>query len=226
MGGAFGEFFIEATLDQLLSLYPVEEFKAQVTRNSSLTAYWYRASRIFRDIGLACPAYNLTYEISLQTRNPTHLFVLNSTRLQPVWDATNHPYFRVGHSSDIPYFFNEAVLGADNSKSALQFSAEVSRSFSTFATLGNPSTPVFDWPVAWTGQAGGNPTILVIGGPYGSGPVTLGQGHDAAAARRGLPIYGRSVSFAGNSTLAEQRSMALAEEKLVERCAFINSFIT
>ena len=121
--------------------------------------------------------------------------------------------------------FNNAVGGADNSKSAFQFSAEVSRSFSACATSGNPSTSIFDWPIVWKGQGRGNPTVFMIGGPYRSGLVTLRLGYDTAA-RPGLPMYSRSVSITGNSTLAEQRSTAFAQEKLVERCAFINSFIT
>ena len=78
-------------------------------------------------------------------------------------------------------------------------SAQVSSSFSQFATSGDPSTSDFNWPVAWRGAGLGNVTVFVIGGPYGSGPVTL------------------------ESRAVTQRSKALAREKLVERCAFINS---
>lgn len=211
-----------STLDQLLGLYPVEEFEAQVMEDNTQTAQFYRASRIYRDVRLACPALNFTHEVSLQSTEPTYLFTVNSTRLQPVWNAENRSYFQIGHSSDVPYIFNEAILGADNSKSAFQLSAEVSSSFSEFATSGNPSTSKFNWSIAWRNKDADGPTIFVIGGPYGSGAVTLGPS-GAAAARRGLSVNDRSMKLVENSTLANQRSMALAREKLVQRCAFIDS---
>lgn len=124
------------------------------------------------------------------------------TRLQPVWNEIGLPDFSVAHDSDIPYVFNEVLIGGgDNSKSALMLSAEVSRSFSAFATSGNPTTPAFDWPEAWTGKTDGNATVFVIGGPYGSGPAPL------------------EPSRGDNSSL----SRALARERLAERCAFIDS---
>ena len=228
----FSGLFSNSTRDRLLSLYPVEDFEAQVTKNSTITAQYYRTSRIYRDYRLACPAINLTSEISRQSTNRTYLFTLNSTRLQPVWDSLNESQWQIAHTSDIPYLFNEAIVGGDNSKSALQLSAEVSRSYSAFATYGSPSTPVFDWPVAWSGQRGGNATVFVIGGPYGSGSATLGPTSGprrSAAVRRGLTARVQSMKLVTNSTSAgtssanHQRSEALAQEKLVERCAFLDS---
>ena len=195
--------FSNSTRDQVLSLYPVEEFEAQVTEDSPFTAQYYRASRIYRDYGVTCPSINFTSEIALQSTSQSYLFTLNSTRLQPVWDSVNESEWHIGHTSDIPYVFNEDIVGGDNSKAALQLSAEVSSSFSAFATYGDPSTPVFDWPAAWSGR-GGSATVFVIGGPYGSRPATL-----------------ESTASSAN----DERSKALAEEKLVERCAFLNSVI-
>ena len=228
----YSSLFSKSNRDRLLSLYPVEEFEAQVTKNSTITAQYYRASRIYRDYRLTCPAINLTSEISRQSTNRTYLFTLNSTRLQPVWDFLNESQWQIAHTSDIPYLFNEVIVGGDNSESALQLSAEVSRSYSAFATYGSPSTPVFDWPVAWSGQRGGNATVFVIGGPYGSGSATLGPTsgpRGSAAVRRGLTARVQSMKLVTNSTSTgtssanHQRSEALAQEKLVERCAFFDS---
>ncbi len=94
-------------------------------------------------------------------------------------------------------------MGGDNSASAFQLSAEVSRSFSAFASSGSPSTPDFDWPVAWKGQDRADATVFVIGGPYGSGTAQL--------------------SLAGTSAADDERSEALAVENLGARCAFIDS---
>ena len=200
----FSSRFSNATTrDDLLSLYPVEDFASQVTNSSNITAQFYRASRILRDVRFACPALNLTRVISQQRNSSNYLFFVNSTRLQPVWDAENKSYFRIGHSSDVPYYFNENFPGADNSPAALQLSAQVSNSYSEFATSGNPKTSAFNWPPAYEAGGKGNATIFVIGGPYGSGPAPLG------------PIVASSPDY--------QRSKALGVEKLLQRCAFIDS---
>ena len=214
----FSRQFSNSTRDQLLSLYPVEDFEAQakVLKNSTITAQYYRASRIQRDYLFTCPSLNLTYEFSQQSTNQTYLWTLNTTRSQPVWDSLNHSEWMIAHTSDIPYFLNEDLVGGDNSKSALQLSAKVSSSYSAFATFGNPSTSDFDWPVAWSGQGGGNATVFVVGGPYGNGPASL-EPTQGAVARRALTANGY------NATSYYQRSEALAQEKLVERCAFIDT---
>lgn len=71
---------------------------------------------------------------------------------------------------------------------------------------------MFDWPAAWKGQSGRNANVFVIGGPYGSGLVTLGSPYGAV-----------DSTSAQNSSANEQRSAALAQDKLVERCAFLDS---
>ena len=214
----FGRRFGNSTRDHILSLYPVEDFEdqARVLKNSTITAQYYRASRIQRDYNFACPSLNLTYEFSRQSTNHTYLWTLNTTRSQPVWDSLNHSEWQIAHTSDLPYFYNEDLVGGDNSISALQLSAKVSSSYSAFATFGNPSTPDFDWPVAWSGQGRGNAAVFVVGGPYGYGPAAL-EPTQSTAARRALTANGR------NATLYYQRSEALAQEKLVERCAFIDT---
>ena len=216
--------------DQLLSLYPVKDFEAQArVVNNTMTAQYFRASRIQRDYAFACPSINLTYEISRQDTNQTYLWFLNTTRSQPVWDAQNHSEWQIAHTSDIFYMFNEKITGGDNSESAMQLSAKVSRSYSAFATFGNPNTADFDWPVAWSGQDGGKATIFVVGGPYESGAATMGPARAAAsdyqrskALLAQLPLV-ESAFDGWGATVDDQRSEALAQEKLYERCAFIDT---
>ncbi len=223
----FNRSFSGSSLDKLLSLYPVEDFEAQVLENVNLTAQWYRASRIYRDVNMACPSLNITGEISLQSHVPTYLFAVNSTRLQPVWDSMDTPQYQIAHVSDIPYIFNQFVEGADNSSSAMKFSARVCRTLPAFAATGNPSTSRFDWPVAWK-EGGGDATIFVMGGPYGAGPATVGPNH-LAVADQPCATHSQSIRVAGqwplgNGPSAEDpRSEALAQEKLIERCAIIDS---
>ena len=223
----YSRSFSDSTVDKILSLYPVEDFEAQVIESQNLTAQWYRASRIYRDLNMACPSLNITREISLQSNVSTYLFAVNSTRLQPVWDSMDQSQYQIAHVSDIPYIFNQAIEGGDNSNSAMKFSAQVCRTLPAFATSGDPGTSLFDWPVAWKeGEEDAN--IFVMGGPYGAGPATVGPNHRAVA-NQPCAIHGRSMRVAAQSPLGEkpsaddQRSDALAQERLMERCAFIDS---
>ena len=219
-----------STTNQLLSLYPVEDFKAQAQAvNNTMTAQYFRASRIRRDYSFTCPSINLTYEISRQSTNQTYLWFLNTTRSQAIWDAQDHSEWQIAHTSDIAYMYNEGIKGGDNSASAMQLSAKVSRSYSAFASLGSPSTADFDWPVAWSGQGGGNATIFVVGGPYGNGPATLeaargaGSYYQRSKALAQEPLVQRYGFHGWDATSDDQRSEALARQKLAERCAFINT---
>lgn len=223
----FSRSFSGSSLDNLLSLYPVEDFEAQVIESRDLTAQWYRASRIYRDVNMACPSLNITGEISLQSHVSTYLFAVNSTRLQPVWDSMDSPEYQIAHVSDIPYIFNQVVEGADNSRAAMKFSARVCRTLPAFKVTGNPSTSHFHWPVAWK-EGGGDASIFVMGGPFGAGPATVGPNHHAVADQP-CATHSQSMRVAGQWPLGnrpsaeDQRSEALAQEKLMERCAGIDS---
>ena len=223
----FSRSFSGSSLEKLLSLYPVEDFEAHVIESQNLTAEWYRAARIYRDVNMACPSLNITGEISLQSHAPTYLFAVNSTRLQPVWDSMDSPEYQIAHVSDIPYIFNQVVQGADNSRSAMRFSSRVCRTLPAFAATGNPSTSHFPWPVAWK-EGGGDATIFVMGGPYGAGPATVGPNHRAVDDKP-CATHSQSMRVAGQWPLGnkpsaeDQRSEALAQEKLMERCAIIDT---
>ena len=123
------------------------------------------------------------------------------------------PEWRVSHLSDIPYVMNENVAaGGDNSPAQQQLSAQLSGSFAAFAWTGDPSAARWargakalkDWPVAFgKGEQGPEELkVFVVGGEQGSGAAT--------------------ASIRGGSQ-ASQRDKAVAWEKLIQRCAFINS---
>ncbi|KAA8569741.1 hypothetical protein EYC84_001324 [Monilinia fructicola] len=60
----------EPTFDQLLDLYPIGEFQANVTAN--LSAEFYRTAQIFRDIIITCPSFLFTQAMAKKynTTNP------------------------------------------------------------------------------------------------------------------------------------------------------------
>ena len=111
---------------------------------------------------------------------------------------------------------NENVAaGGDNSAAQRELSAFLSGSAAAFAHTGNPSESdgrVFkDWPLAYPDRreqvlGKDHPersSVYVIGGPGGSGPATIAP--------------------EGAGKAAGERDRALAREKLIERCNFINS---
>ena len=123
------------------------------------------------------------------------------------------PEWRVAHLSDIPYLMNENVAaGGDNSPAQQELSAQLSGSVAAFAWTGNPTVATAakgakglkDWPVAFgKGEQGPEKLkVFVVGGEKGSGAAT---------------------ATTGDGSQGSQRDQAVAWEKVVERCAFINS---
>ena len=103
----------------------------------------------------------------------------------------------------------DVAAGADNSPAQRDLSAHMSSSIAAFAWTGDPTATkgangFKEWPVAFgkDGQGSENLELLVIGGEEGSGVATATIG----GGREGSP-----------------RDEAVAWEKVVERCAFINS---
>lgn len=141
---------------------------------------------------------------------------MNQTKFGPIFQYMGLPQWRVSHLSDIPYILNEDVAaGGDNSADQRELSALLSGSAAAFAHTGDPTVSkgrtFNDWPIASSDQsrqALGSEypeelSLYVIGGPHGSGPA-------AVTSRKG----GGAVS---------EREKALAWEKVIERCHFINS---
>lgn len=109
----------------------------------------------------------------------------------------------------------DVAAGGDNSPAQRELSALLSGSAAAFAHTGDPTASegrVFsDWPLAYPDRreqalAKEHPerlSVYVIGGPGGSGPAHI------------------APEGAGGAAGARER--ALAGEKLMERCDFINS---
>ena len=138
---------------------------------------------------------------------------MNQTKFGPIFAYMGVPEWRVAHLSDIPYVMNENVAaGGDNSPAQQDLSAQLSGSIAAFAWTGDPTAATAvkgakslkDWPVAFD-KAKQGPVeleVFVVGGEEGSGAATatIGGGSDRS-----------------------QRDKAVAWEKVIDRCAFINS---
>jgi len=239
------------SIKKLMELYSQEEFEHMVTpeqRGKSMSAQYYRAAQMNRDLLFVCPVidfafwndrHNSQHDRSSGSRESgsppdnsrpgTWIQQINQTRFGPVWAKRGKPEYRVSHLSDIPFMLNQAHVagGAVNGDAAHEELALVaSRALVRFAYTGSPeadagrdlqqageSTPTrTHWPTAFgderadgkitSDDAPGSMTMQVFGGEHGSGP--------AVVRKKG-------------ATLSSERDKAVAWERLLERCGFINS---
>lgn len=206
----------KSSLQRILTLYPLSDFEPLVRPGEVATAQYYRVAQIHRDIWFTCPVIDFTWQYTRHGAPNIRLYEMNQTKFGPILKNLGVPQWRVCHLSDIPYMLNEDVAaGGDNSAAQRELSALLSGSAAAFAHTGNPTESerrVFkDWPLAYPDQrkqvlAKEHPerlSIYVFGGPGGSGPA--------------------NITPEGAGGAAEERDRALAGEKLIERCNFINS---
>lgn len=188
------------TVNNLLSLYPLSEFHPDPAAN--LTAHFYRAARILRDILMVCEPFYYGEAIS-KAGNDVYFYDQNQTILTPILDSLGSPGFGVVHTSEFAYAFGNLshydIDGLPYHPTASDYALRdrESRSWSTFAALGHPSLHGHDTLQGW-GPAYAHPNqtdVFVIGG-----------------AKEGLYAIDGPRSDA-----------ALEAQKLRERCAFINS---
>lgn len=192
----------QESLEDLLALYPVAEFAPPFGTN--LTAEFYRSARIFRDILMVCPSLYLGAAMHKTHGGPVYHYDFNQTILDPILEHTiNVSHLGVVHTSEFAYVFGnvEAYNNSGNpinltsSDCALQDRA--SRSWSAFATTGNPTelgeVTVQGWLDAYSTL---NQThVMTVGGPWeGWWPLSGVDSPDV-----------------------------VSKQRLVERCAFLNS---
>ncbi|KAI1426132.1 putative lipase [Xylaria sp. FL1777] len=190
-----------ANVDKLLALYPISDFQANEAAN--LSSQFYRAAQAFRDILMVCQP--IFYAENLARRgNNVYLYDWNQTISdQIIKELVNETGYGVIHTSDLEYVFGNLSV-YDNGEYPFQATAadyalvsRGSRSWSTFASTGKPSSrgngTFTGFATAFPG--GDEIEIFIAGGPYeGLSPI---DGPNAKA--------------------------VLAAQRLRERCAFINS---
>lgn len=206
----------QKSLDRFLQLYPLSDFQHLETTEPPVTAHYYRAAQINRDLLFTCPVIDFTWQYAKHGSANVRLYEMNQTRFDPVFKMIGVPHWRVSHLSDIPYVMNNLVAaGGDNSPEQLKLASLVSGSVAAFAHTGDPTkslgrVAMSDWPEAYSvlrdqGLNEEHPaglTVQVIGGEFGTGPATV---------------------FRSGKADSSARELALEREKLFERCEFINS---
>jgi carboxylesterase type B len=196
-------------VNRLLGLYPVAEFTPPSGTN--LTAEFYRAARVFRDIIMVCQPMFLAesiYNRSNMTNTPqnkVYLYDFNQTILEPILEQVyDVSHLGVVHTSEFAYIYgnlsiyNVSGFAFNPTVKDYELVKRASRSWSTFASTGSPSME-------------GKYTL------QGFGPAYSRLGDIASLYIVGGPF--QSFSKVAGSMSAE----VLEEQKLRRRCAVINS---
>ena len=210
-----------ASLQHLLTLYPLSSFAHLVRPDQEATAQYYRAAQINRDIWFTCPVVDFTWQYARHSTDSSpnvRLYEMNQTKFGPVFEYMGIPHWRVSHLSDIPYVLNGDVAGGgDNGARQQDLSALLSGSVAAFAHMGDPTVSegrvLANWPVAYQVQSKQalqkehpeEMNVYVVGGPHGNGAGT--------------------ITHEKNDQSTSERESALAWERLNERCGFINSIL-
>ncbi|KAF1927329.1 para-nitrobenzyl esterase [Didymella exigua CBS 183.55] len=192
----------EESLDDLLGLYPVAEFTPPSGTN--LTAEFYRSARMFRDILMVCPPLYLGAAMHKTYGGPVYHYDFNQTILDPILEHTiNVSHLGVVHTSEFAYVFGNVeaynVSGNPINVTASDYALQkcASRSWSAFATTGNPIKGGEVTVQGWLGAyiAPNQTHVMTVGGPWeGWWPLSGADSPDV-----------------------------VSKQKLVERCAFLNS---
>lgn len=209
--GSYYPYLGEDNFETLMDLYPVSDFSANTTAN--LSAEFYRSAEMFRDILLTCPSFYFGHAMASKYYNssnssiPVYIYEQNQTILSEFLDSQGSPGLGVIHTSELAYVFGnftpyEATWPPNTitpGKSDYELLQQLSRSWSTFAALGQPSLASKDTLPGWepayaVGDGMMDASVYVIGGPESGMSELEGDGANAD----------------------------VASEKLTERCGFLN----
>lgn len=239
-------------LSTLFSLYRSDEFQEELDNynghkgpgDPEISIHYFRISRILRDMLFTCSSIDFGRQMTQQTRaagdhdfSSIRLYDLNQSVLTPLWKGAGMPYVQVSHGSDTNYIFNGVFPEGEMSSSDQDLSERFTLSLINFAYTGNPtpnhgSGKQLDyWPSAYAESADkstSNVYVQVIGGPFGTGPATLSEGHEGEGYEP--PKLGEQqvlkeefgytqMHLPGSKT----RQRLLDQEKLITRCRYVNS---
>lgn len=187
------------TMEELLALYPIEDFAADL--QDQISAHFFQAAAIFRDANFACGSIFIAQQVA-RCGGTSYVYDFNTTAYRSLEASYNYTFEGVVHTSDIPFIFNDASAIANLSTTDQQIQMLVSGSWAQFATTGNPSgdnttNSLQGWTPAFSSSSMTDPvnamSLRVIGGPY-NGQVELTSNNSGGP-----------------------------ERKFLERCAFMNT---
>lgn len=210
--------------------------------------HYFRVARIMRDLLFTCSSIDFGYHVSRQSKQQdpsfpgVRLYDLNQSMLTPMFHGAGMPWLGTIHGSDLDYLFNNAFPKSSMSESDRNLSEHLQASFINFAYTGDPNQGIVvggssPWPEAFSeggedvasdAETSGRSSIdlQVIGGPLGTGNIHVTAGiHDKMVLEDAVqsPLVDSVQYEEMRSSTAQERQNIVEQEKLVERCAFINS---
>lgn len=232
--------------ERLFALYPVSDFEQDVqnydARKSKtdpvVSVHYFRVSRILRDMMFTCSSIDFGSELSRQSKaeNPSfpgvRLYDLNQSMLTPMFHGAGMPWLGAVHGSDLDYLYNNVVPREHMAEQDRELSDWLLASFLNFAYTGDPNWPEA-FPQSDSDKIGSSPSsginLQVVGGPYGTGSGQIGAGQENSDADLGEqegiqnPLTDSLQYGEMGSEISQERQKLLEHEKLIKRCAFINS---
>ncbi|KAI1768039.1 alpha/beta-hydrolase [Hypoxylon sp. FL1150] len=248
----FAHALTDDDYERLFALYPAADFEEELanyearkdTSDPDAPIHFFRVRRMLRDLLFTCSSIGFGYEMSRQSRDVdpafpgVRVYHLNQSMLAPMMAAVGMPYLGTCHGSDANYIFNGLFLEGSVSDPDQKLSRSMTGSFLHFAYTGNPTFPgdseLGSWPEAFPNSPEmkgdrdhampPSMNLQVVGGPYGAGSVHIRAGVDDAdlAVMEGMVIEDTVYGEMG-SAVAEERRRLIESEKLLERCAYVDT---
>ncbi|KAL2272312.1 hypothetical protein FJTKL_06957 [Diaporthe vaccinii] len=230
----------------------VRNYEARKSESDPVApVHYFRVARIMRDLLFTCSSIDFGFHVSRQSKqqNPSfrgvRLYDLNQSMLTPMFHNAGMPWLGAIHGSDLDYLFNNVFPKDGMSEHDRQLSEHLQGSFINFAYTGDPNGDTVagrtsPWPESFpetTEDISGHPEtsgcsdakVQVIGGSLGTGSCHLATGaHDSLNINEQQgsmqnPLDGSVQYGEMGSSMSEERQDLLEDEKLIQRCAFINS---
>ncbi|TPX14715.1 uncharacterized protein E0L32_005110 [Thyridium curvatum] len=199
-------------VDELLALYPVGDFAADEA--AGLSAEFYRAARVFRDIIMTCQPMWLGENMAA-AGSDVFLYDWNQTILDlPIAAVSNRTGLGPVHTSEFAYVFGNLSHYDTNGYPFAPTPADYAlerrgaRSWATFAATGRPSLE-------------GHDTFRGFGPAF---PPAAKTTTTTTTCRKDAFVFVVGGPHEGLAALDGPKSTpAIRAQKLRERCAFINS---
>lgn len=229
----------------------VRNYEARKSKSDpTVPVHYFRIARIMRDLLFTCSAIDFGFHVSRQSKQQdlsfpgVRLYDLNQSLLTPMFHGAGMPWLGAIHGSDLDYLFNNAFPKDGMAEHDRQLSEDLQASFINFAYTGDPNgDTVVDgtssWPVSFSetskyiasySEVSGcsDAKVQVVGGPLGTGSCHLATGThddlhlDEQQGSMQNPLDDSVQYGEMGSHLSHERQKLLENEKLLERCAFIN----
>ncbi|KAK4201298.1 putative lipase precursor [Triangularia verruculosa] len=232
--------------EKIFSLYPESDFEEEVANYEASKAesdpavgvHYFRVARILRDLQFTCSSIDFGNDMLKESKRldpeypGVHLYTLNQTMLSTIFAGAGMPYVGASHGSDLNYLFNlfpEGEITEEDQKLSKAFIG----SFINFAYTGKPSLDDQEkfgetlgrWPEAFSVYGSESISLLVVGGPWGTGNTRLTAHNDKKGeGLKQMPINGDSIQVGEMKVRScKERRRQLKRERLLERCQYINS---